>query len=174
MNWIAETRCWRAKAWSRGDKPLVAVREDSMCARTRSCAAERNASQRSMYSAMPVSGLWSTDIQGRTGWQEGGGHGASRRCRGTRRALRPCRPDAGGRRPHWLPRRSTWRPGLWTWVMYVCVMIGECRWLAIDSFGGDGVGDRWMSVCVGECRWLAIDGFGDDGVGDRWMRVCVR
>ncbi len=31
-----------------------------------------------MYSAVPVSRLWSIDIQGHNSWQEGGGHRARR------------------------------------------------------------------------------------------------
>jgi hypothetical protein len=40
---------------------VLVVREDSMWARTRSCAAERYASQRSMNSTVSVSGFWLTD-----------------------------------------------------------------------------------------------------------------
>ncbi len=46
-------------------------------------------------------------------------------------------------------------------------MVGECRWSAMDGFGGEGVGDRWMSVCV---RQMEMGGSAMDCgvyVGDR-------
>ncbi len=60
--------------------------------------------------------------------------GASQRYMDARRTLRPCRPDAGGRRPRWQPRRSTWCPRVRTWVMDVCV--------GVDERGAGGGGGR--------------------------------
>jgi hypothetical protein len=117
-----------------------------------------------MNSAVPVFGLFSLDIQKRNSWQEGGGRGASRRCKDTRRARRPCM-STRRRRVKAALATSTLdlAPRLGTWVLDGCLMVNECRWLVMDdcvAVMGWAI-DGWMCVFDG---WINVDGW-------RWMVV---